>query len=46
MSDIVTNGDKTYLDGIYSGHEIVRYWDGGATWAREHVWPNSRLTNG
>lgn len=43
MSDIVTNGDKTYLDGIYSGHEIVRYWDGGATWAREHVWPNSRL---
>lgn len=43
MSDIVTNGDKTYLDGIYSGHEIVRYWDGGTTWAREHVWPNSRL---
>lgn len=42
-SDIVTVGDKTYLDGIYSGHQIVRYWDGGATWAREHVWPNSRL---
>ena len=32
-----------YLDGIYSGHKIIPYWDGGATWAREHVWPNSRL---
>ena len=43
QSDLVTVGDKRYLDGIYSGHEIIPYWDGGATWAREHVWPNSRL---
>ncbi len=43
LSDLVTKDSKTYLDGIYSGHEIVRYWDGGSTWAREHVWPNSRL---
>jgi len=32
-----------YLSGIYSNHNIVRYWDGGKTWAREHVWPNSKL---
>ncbi|MFA7417476.1 MAG: endonuclease [Acholeplasma sp.] len=43
QSDLVINGDKQYLDGLYSGHEIIPYWDGGATWAREHVWPNSRL---
>ncbi|WP_025725600.1 endonuclease [Acholeplasma granularum] len=42
-SDLVTRNNKTHLDGIYSGHEIIRYWDGGKTWAREHVWPNSRL---
>ncbi len=43
QSDLVQVSGKSYLDGIYSGHEIMPYWDGGATWAREHVWPNSRL---
>ena len=39
----MTTGTTPYLDGIYSNHEIIPYWDGGKTWAREHVWPNSRL---
>jgi uncharacterized repeat protein (TIGR02543 family) len=43
QSDLVEEGELIYLDGIYSGHKIIRYWDGGATWAREHVWPNSKL---
>ena len=42
QSDLVEEGELIYLDGIYS-HKIIRFWDGGATWAREHVWPNSRL---
>ena len=29
--------------GIYLGNEIEPLWDAGATWDREHVWPNSRL---
>lgn len=29
--------------GIYLGNEINPLWDAGATWDREHVWPNSRL---
>lgn len=43
LSDLVEENNILYLDGIYSGHKIIPYWDGGATWAREHVWPNSRL---
>ncbi len=43
LSDQIKVGQETYLDGIYSNHSIVPYWDGGTTWAREHVWPNSRL---
>ena len=31
------------LWGIYDGAPINAAWDGGATWNREHVWPNSRL---
>lgn len=31
------------LWGIYDGASINAAWDGGATWNREHVWPNSRL---
>jgi endonuclease I len=42
-SDAVNSPWGTYLYGIYSNHKIVRYWDGGSTWAREHVWPNSKL---
>jgi endonuclease I len=28
---------------IYTGHSLSSVWDGGVTWQREHVWPNSRL---
>jgi len=28
---------------IYNSDSITGIWDGGATWNREHVWPNSRL---
>lgn len=43
QADAVQTEIGTYLHGIYSNHRIVRYWDGGTTWAREHVWPNSKL---
>lgn len=35
--------DPTKLWGIYDGMMLNATWDGGATWNREHVWPNSRL---
>jgi endonuclease I len=35
--------DSTKLWGIYDGAMLNATWDGGATWNREHVWPNSRL---
>lgn len=28
---------------IYTGNSLSSIWDGGTTWQREHVWPNSRL---
>ena len=28
---------------IYTGNSLPSVWDGGSTWLREHVWPNSRL---
>jgi hypothetical protein len=43
QSDAIMTPQGTYLDGIYSSTPIVRYWDAGETWAREHVWPNSKL---
>ncbi|VEU82948.1 endonuclease [Acholeplasma hippikon] len=42
-SDLVDENGKQYLDGLYAKTKIVKYWDGGETWSREHVWPNSRL---
>lgn len=42
-SDSVSSPWGTYIYGIYSGQKLIRYWDSGATWSREHVWPNSRL---
>lgn len=43
-SDLITdNQNRQYLDGLYASTKIVKYWDGGSTWSREHVWPNSRL---
>lgn len=43
-ADLVTDKEgRQYLDGLYSSTKIVKYWDKGETWDREHVWPNSRL---
>ena len=28
---------------VYLGDSVSSYWDGGLTWNREHVWPQSRL---
>ena len=36
-------GSSSTLYGIYDGASFPASWDGGATWNREHVWPNSRL---
>lgn len=36
-------GKPSVLHGIYNNEELPAYWDGGKSWNREHVWPNSRL---
>ena len=41
-SDVDPN-NPTKLLTIYSRELVSNVWDGGDTWAREHVWPNSRL---
>lgn len=35
--------DPTHVLGIYDHAPLPAYWDGGNTFNREHVWPNSRL---
>jgi endonuclease I len=35
--------DATRGIAIYTGVSVPSTWDGGVTWQREHVWPNSRL---
>lgn len=45
---ILDDADKTLYDdtlmlGIYYRATINATWDNGVTWAREHVWPNSKL---
>ncbi len=35
------NPDNIIL--IYTAYSVDSTWDGGATWNREHVWPQSRL---
>ena len=34
------------ISSFYSGKEIGPAWDGGSTWNREHVWPNSKSNGG
>lgn len=41
-ADVDPNDDTKVLT-IYSRESVNKTWDGGDTWAREHVWPNSRL---
>jgi endonuclease I len=35
------NSDNLIL--VYTGMSVSSNWDGGLTWNREHVWPQSRL---
>ena len=37
-----TLGDSSSISSFYSGVAIGPDWDGGATWNREHTWPNSK----
>ena len=34
------------ISSFYSGKAIGPSWDGGKTWNREHVWPNSKSNGG
>ncbi|MGM9562679.1 MAG: S-layer homology domain-containing protein, partial [Faecousia sp.] len=34
------------ISSYYSGNEVSSTWDSGATWNREHTWPNSKGLNG
>ena len=38
--------DREKLTCFYSGMPIGPDWDGGATWNREHTWPNSKGMEG
>jgi endonuclease I len=41
-SDVDPNNSNNIVL-VYLGTSIKKDWDGGATWNREHVWPQSRL---
>lgn len=42
-TDCQENGvNSTKISAFYSGDEVGPAWDSGATWNREHVWPNSK----
>ncbi len=43
-TDCQSNG--SVISSFYSGKEIGPAWDAGATWNREHTWPNSKGLNG
>ena len=45
-SSDLSSENPTKLWTIYSGDLIEPVWDAGHSWAREHVWPNSRLGTG
>ena len=40
------NSDSSSISSFYSGVSIGPKWDSGATWNREHTWPNSKGLNG
>lgn len=35
-------GNTSKISSFYSGTLVSGTWDGGSTWNREHVWPNSK----
>ena len=43
FTDIQSNGiPSNKISALYSGDEVGPEWDSGATWNREHTWPNSK----
>lgn len=43
FTDIQNNGiTSNKISAFYSGEEVGPAWDSGATWNREHTWPNSK----
>ena len=38
--------DTAHISSFYSGKELSGTWDSGATWNREHTWPNSKGLGG
>ncbi len=40
------NSDNTSISSFYSGVAIGPKWDAGATWNREHTWPQSKGLDG
>lgn len=43
FTDIQSNGiPSNKISALYSGGEVGPEWDSGATWNREHTWPNSK----
>ena len=36
------NSNYSHISSFYSGDRISGTWDSGATWNREHTWPNSK----
>ncbi len=46
-TDCQNNGTATKaISAFYSGEAVGPAWDKGATWNREHVWPNSKGGDG
>lgn len=44
LAETDRDSDNTgYLITIYDRRSVLATWDGGTTWNKEHVWPNSRL---
>lgn len=39
-------GDYSTISSFYSGKQLSGTWDKGATWNREHTWPNSKGLGG
>ncbi len=41
-TDCQNSGNPATISSFYSGKAIGPTWDSGATWNREHTWPNSK----
>ncbi len=40
------NNNSSYISSFYSGSKLGGAWDKGATWNREHTWPDSKGLGG